>query len=344
MQPGGWGWTNPTIELTNGQYSGNYWSPDQLQQWANQQPWYQQQQQQWQQQQQQWQQQQSQWQQQLAQLQQQQQQQGANYQRQIDELMRKLNEKPPEPPKLSQAEAKSRAEQQLNPLYDEMVPKAINAIDQDSIRRGFFGQMPAAERRASTTTDLNTRKAQAVGQLTNDIVNQEENNARSKLALAQQQRQADLGNMLNALQMSHQANQGNYNDMLAAITLAQNVKNQDRQFGLQEFQTKAPYVAGTWNERNQLPLQWTNMMGQTPAYVPGQQQVNYNNTYQQNPYGMGAGSGASAQQNESRIRSDANYRQAEIERAKMVIANRQAAGMPVEEQNMYLWRLMTGRY
>lgn len=152
---------------------------------------------------------------------------------QIQQLMQQLQMQPqfnyqdllkqlpsiPQPKVLNQAEAKQRAEGQLNPLYDEMVPKALQAVDQDSIRRGFFGQMPAAEKRASTATDLQTRKAQAIGQLSNQLIGQSEANANSQQQLALQQRQAEMSNILGAMNQAQSQQQNKFGNLVQLLSM-----------------------------------------------------------------------------------------------------------------------------
>lgn len=158
---------------------------------------------------------------------------------------------PPPPPTLSAEEARQRAMGQLDPLYAENLQKALEQVDYNNIRRGFFGQLPGAELARSTAADIETRKAQAIGQLANQLTGQSEEGARAQQALALQARQQELQHMLSQQQLQRQtfeANRGSQLGLIGALLQAQQIKNQrdyqQGQLGLGYM----PYVMPTYNE------------------------------------------------------------------------------------------------
>ncbi len=84
---------------------------------------------------------------------------------------------------------------------------------------------------------------------------------------------------------------------------------------------------------------------QYEAYEPAPAYAHDDQTAYQKVFGVGAGDGndpAIKKQwaaNEARLKSDAGYRKSEVERAKAVIKNREAAGLDTSEQQKYLDRI-----
>lgn len=116
---------------------------------------------------------------------------------------------PPPPPNLTPEQARAQAEEILNPLYGEHLKNALKLVDRANIRRGFFGQLPGAALARSTAADIETRKAQAIGQLTGQLqqMNAQQAAQHAQLALqshrqnlmADQARLAGIGTMFNSL-------------------------------------------------------------------------------------------------------------------------------------------------
>lgn len=97
------------------------------------------------------------------------------------------------PPVLSWEEAQARAQSRLNPLYEEQLEKTLEAVDRDTMKRGFFGQLPAAALRRSTAADIERAKMAAIAELANQLVGQSEASARAaeKMALEKWKALAD---------------------------------------------------------------------------------------------------------------------------------------------------------
>src|SRR5690606_20900388 len=80
---------------------------------------------------------------------------------------------PPPPPTMSREEAVERAQAMLNPLYREMLEGTLRNLQRQQIARGFFGQLPGAALERSTAADIETRRAQQIAQLAEEMVGQE---------------------------------------------------------------------------------------------------------------------------------------------------------------------------
>lgn len=80
---------------------------------------------------------------------------------------------PPPPPTMSREEAVERAQATLNPLYQEMLNETLRNLQRQQIARGFFGQLPGAALERSTAADIETRRAQQIAQLAEQMIGQE---------------------------------------------------------------------------------------------------------------------------------------------------------------------------
>jgi len=164
----------------------------------------------------------------------------------MNQVLAQIPKLPEPPPTLSYAEAKTRAEGQLNPLYDELLDKSLKAVDDSNIRRGFFGQLPGAALSRSTAADVSTRKAQAIGQLTNQLVGQSEEAARAQQALGLQKYGIDT------------------NTVLGAFSNALNQENMNRNT-MGNLMNTMVALQGLTADKEKAMLPWT--MGATPAQM-----------------------------------------------------------------------------
>jgi hypothetical protein len=138
----------------------------------------------------------------------------------LDKVMARMPQAPKPQPTLTYKQGMKQAEGVYNPLYEQLIPKALEAVDQNNIRRGFFGQLPGAALSRSTAADLQNQKAQAIGQLANQLVGQSQANANTMQQLAQQQYASQANALLSALSSAmnyEQNNQGNLIGLLNAI-------------------------------------------------------------------------------------------------------------------------------
>lgn len=170
-----------------------------------------------------------------------------NYDQMLDQVYDRMPAAPTPEPTLSYAEARQRAQDQLNPLYGQTMEKALKAVDESNIRRGFFGQLPGAALSRSTAADIEANKAAAIGQLSNQLVGQSEANARANQALAQQAWGTQTNALLQALQqgVSQQSLQQNqamnlFNAILGIKALEQN----DKKLQSEEERAWLPWLIG----------------------------------------------------------------------------------------------------
>src|SRR5690606_28847133 len=88
-------------------------------------------------------------------------------------LSRRPPRVPPPPPTMRREEAVERAQAILNPLYREILEETLRNLQRQQIARGFFGQLPGAALERSTAADIETRRAQQIAQLAEEMVGQE---------------------------------------------------------------------------------------------------------------------------------------------------------------------------
>lgn len=94
--------------------------------------------------------------------------------------------KPEEPKTLSYDEALRRAQEVYNPLYDRQLRDTLQAVDNQNIARGFFGQAPGAALAGQRAADVEGARAAAIAQLANQMVGQSEQQALQQQQLAMQ--------------------------------------------------------------------------------------------------------------------------------------------------------------
>lgn len=105
-------------------------------------------------------------------------------------LINQLN--PPRPPSgpqiptLSYDEAVQRAQQALNPIYQQALQETLRDVQQDVMRRGFFGQLPGAALSQDAAARIESGRAAAIANLANQMVGQSLDAALRQQALAQQ--------------------------------------------------------------------------------------------------------------------------------------------------------------
>ena len=96
-------------------------------------------------------------------------------------------------PTLSFGEALSRASAMYQPLYKQKMESTLENVDKDTIRRGFFGQLPAAALKRSTAAQVQGDENAATASMANQLVGQSEDNAYKQQQLALQEWQANTG-------------------------------------------------------------------------------------------------------------------------------------------------------
>src|SRR5690606_11820621 len=91
-------------------------------------------------------------------------------------LINQLN--PPRPPSAPQIptvsydEAVQRAQQALNPIYQQALQETLRDVQQDAMRRGFFGQLPGAALSQDAAARIESGRAAAIANLAQQMVGQ----------------------------------------------------------------------------------------------------------------------------------------------------------------------------
>lgn len=121
------------------------------------------------------------------------------------------------PETLSYEQALRQAQDRLNPLYDEKMDQVLDAVDKNTLARGFFGQLPAAELKRSTAEQTERGKQNAISELAQSLIGQSQANADRMGQLGLQQQSANLNALIAALNQSGAARQGNLNNILSLL-------------------------------------------------------------------------------------------------------------------------------
>ena len=151
------------------------------------------------------------------------------FQEMMDYVLGMMPQAPPREPTLSYAEAQQMARDFYDPMYGDLMEQALNAVDQNNIKRGFFGQLPGAALARSTAADVENKKAQAIGQFANQLVGQSQQNALGLQQAAQQQYQTQANALLNALTAAVGYQQGNQGNMINLYNALINQQRADQE-------------------------------------------------------------------------------------------------------------------
>ncbi len=133
-------------------------------------------------------------------------------------------------PTLSPQEAQSRARGLYEPQFQMDLKDTLAAVDQDSIRRGFFGQMPAAAYKGDTAARMEASKNSQIAQLANAMVGQSEESARAQEALGLQRWQATSSALMNAINSAQSSKQNELANIMALMQLSQREKEAERPY------------------------------------------------------------------------------------------------------------------
>ena len=123
----------------------------------------------------------------------------------------------PEIAKLTWDEAVKRASAQLDPLYAEKLQATMDAVDQDLIARGFFGQVPGAVVQRSSAAKIATEKAGQTANLAQELVNRSADEANQILQSQLQYQQQQLNNYLQGINLYSQNASSKKNDLMSML-------------------------------------------------------------------------------------------------------------------------------
>lgn len=108
---------------------------------------------------------------------------------------------PQKPPTLSYDEAVQRASGVIDPMYDIRAKEALDALNNQLVARGFYGQRPGDTLVMDKIGDLEAQRIAQIAAMASDMVGRSEANALSEWALAQQGQRGDLSGGLGILGM-----------------------------------------------------------------------------------------------------------------------------------------------
>jgi len=122
---------------------------------------------------------------------------------------------------MSYDEALRIASQQVDPVYNDAMDQRMQEIDQDMLRRGFFGQAPMQSKVVMETAKMENKRAAEKAGLANTLVGQSKQEAYQKAQLSSQERSSKVQALLQALNAAGAIKQNN----IANITSYLNYQN-----------------------------------------------------------------------------------------------------------------------
>lgn len=177
-----------------------------------------------------------------------------------------LNYQPPAV--LSFEEARRRAEEALNPLYQQQLQERLRDVERDLIRRGLFGQMPSVPLTREEAARIENARAAAIGQLANELVGRSEQSARAAEEAARQRALALASIIQTARQQQAAEEQNRISSLLSLLATAGTLGEQAWRRGFDVWST----LLNQERFRQMLPLYWAETMGVTPS-APGATQT-----------------------------------------------------------------------
>lgn len=171
------------------------------------------------------------------------------------------------PPTLSWEEAQQRAQARLAPLYQQQLQETLKNVEQDLIRRGFFGQMPSVPITREEAARIEAAKNAAIASLAQEMVGQSEEAARRAEELAQQRWAMQANLALQAWQAAREQRQDKLTAALNLLNLLQQQREAEQEREQERWKALLPWTQGlTPAEAAQLALQEAGITG----YYKGQ--------------------------------------------------------------------------
>jgi hypothetical protein len=146
-----------------------------------------------------------------------------------------------------------QAENQINPIYDRNRQQLMEALDQNALRRGFFGQLPTEAFKRYKVQELEGQRAADVATLANALRGQDINEANNKINQLQQNTQLKMQNILSALGQARIISQDKINNAL-------NLMNQYRADRQEQFNKELQIANLTGMFRGEPTVAYQNML------------------------------------------------------------------------------------
>lgn len=152
------------------------------------------------------------------------------------------------PPTMSQDEARRLAREQIDPVFDKGMEKSLEQVNKNSLRSGFFGQLPTVDQKGRIAGELEHDRASALAQLSNQLVGQSKQDAYTQANFMRTQQQDQLNTLLSALQLSGQQGQMRNQNIGNLIGLLTGLDDSNWQKGFQERQYQDSRQDVAWNK------------------------------------------------------------------------------------------------
>lgn len=135
---------------------------------------------------------------------------------------------------LNYDQAQQRASQQLGYQYDKMRTDTLQALKNDQIRRGIFGQTDASQIEYNKAADLEAQKSSAIASLANSLVSNDQQAAGRDYANALQQYQLQYQAAMKPYELAQQQQQSQFNNLSKLWDMSQSKDQSDFNKKLQE--------------------------------------------------------------------------------------------------------------
>ncbi len=148
------------------------------------------------------------------------------------------------PPTLSWEEAQQRARERLAPLYEQQLQETLKNVEQDLIRRGFFGQMPAVPITREEAARIEAAKNAAIASLAQEMVGQSEEAAQRAAELAQQRWATQANLALQAWQAAREQNNEKLRNALTLLNIIQQARESEKEREQERWKALLPWTQG----------------------------------------------------------------------------------------------------
>lgn len=117
----------------------------------------------------------------------------------IDALMGLITDSPSLENALTWEQALARAQGTMNPTYNSAINEAMDQLDKNALKSGFYGQLPTEALKRNTAGNLEVQKLQAINELATQLFGQSEESAYKALSAATEEQQNKINSLLNLL-------------------------------------------------------------------------------------------------------------------------------------------------
>lgn len=127
----------------------------------------------------------------------------------------------PQVAKLTWDQAMKQASAQLDPLYKEKMDATMDAVNQDLISRGFFGQVPGAVVASTAAAKVVNEQVSSITQFAQGLVDRSAEEANQIMQAQMQQQQQQLSNYLQGINLYSASQQSKKGDLMSLLTYYQ---------------------------------------------------------------------------------------------------------------------------